>query len=188
MAGPSDKGKKRSNIKSYIVPEITAMKINRYSIIFPFTILSMFFVTKWWFALPVDGPDKLYWGFPFAFMGEGFHTSMSFQFFMVEFLADFVIYLLVWTMLFLILFKRIPNFKLHPKLSKLIWSLSLVFLMGFGGYVSISNPVFHAKRNYNWKVLKTGYIFLWQTTPRPDILQYLTSNHSNFNTIHSRIK
>ena len=46
----------------------------------------------WWFALPIDGPDKFYWGFPFAFLGEGFHTSMSYQFFILELIADFIIY------------------------------------------------------------------------------------------------
>jgi hypothetical protein len=59
------------------------------------TSISMYSVTKWWYTLPVDGPDKLYWGFPLAFMGEGFHTSMSLQFFVLEFLADFLVYFTV---------------------------------------------------------------------------------------------
>lgn len=132
----------------------------------------MFLITKWWFALPVDGPDKLYWGFPFPFMGEGFHTSMSYQFFVIEFIVDFAIYVLVWTLLLFILSKSLENMYMHKVLSKIIWSLAIVLIVGFSFYMRISNPMFHIKRSYDWNVLQTGYIFIWQTTPRPDISQF----------------
>jgi hypothetical protein len=131
------------------------------------SLISMFMVTKWWFALPVDGPDKLYWGFPFAFMGEGFHTSMSYQFFIIEFIANFVVYFSFWVILNLSVNKWLPNFKLPSLVFKIIWSLALLLCIGFGGLLSISNPVFHIKRPYDWKILQTGSVFIWETTPRP---------------------
>ncbi len=67
------------------------MKQMTIKLTLPLTIILMFFITKWWYAIPVDGPEKLYWGFPLAFMGEGFHTSMSLQFFGLAFLADFAV-------------------------------------------------------------------------------------------------
>ena len=134
----------------------------------PLTIIFMAVVTKWWFAIPVDGPDKLYWGFPFAFMGEGFHTSMSYQMFVLEFIADFTAFFSFCVILILSVYKWLPNYKLPSLVFKIIWSLALVLCVGFGGLISISNPVFHIKRPYDWKIIETGAVFIWQNTPRPD--------------------
>lgn len=131
----------------------------------------MFLVTKWWFALPLDGPDKLYWGFPFAFMGEGFHTSMSFQFFILEFLADFILYALIWVVLILMFQKSGLRRNLPQSLTKVIWSLAIFAIISFGWIVSISNPVFLTTRNYDWTIMATGHVFIWQATPRPDIIK-----------------
>lgn len=138
----------------------------------PLTILLMFIITKWWYTLPVDGPDKLYWGFPFAFMGEGFHTSMSLQFFGLEFLADFMVYFSVIILLVLAFKKWLPAFQISKIFTKTVWLLNLVLLIGFGFLVTTSNPIFKIKRNYDWKVLQTGSVYFWQKTPRPDINQY----------------
>ena len=97
------------------------------------SIISMFLLTKWWFALPIDGPDKLYWGFPFAFMGEGFHTSMSYQFFLIEFIANFAVYFSFWVALILSVNKLAPNFKLPALAYGIIWSLALLLCFGFVG-------------------------------------------------------
>lgn len=141
-------------------------------LVLPCTILSMFMVTKWWYALPVDGPDKMYWGFPFAFMGEGFHTSMSLQFFILEFLADFVVYYTIILLLDLAFTKWFPTIQIRKTFTKTVWALTLILLVGFGFIVTTSNPVFQAKRNYDWRVMTTGYVFIWQATPSPDINYY----------------
>lgn len=132
----------------------------------------MFIITKWWYAIPVDGPDKLYWGFPLAFMGEGFHTSMSLQFYVLEFLADFVVYFTVIFWLVVAFTKWYPTFKISKIVAKTIWALTLIFLFGFSFIVTTSNPIFKIKRDYDWKVLETGSVYIWQKTPRPDITQY----------------
>lgn len=138
----------------------------------PATIISFLLFTKWWFALPVDGPDKLYWGFPFAFVGEGFHTSGSLQFFIFEWVADALIYFLFWLAIFFFLKSFKSQWVIKKTVVRFVWSLAIVFLMGAGVLVSISNPVFHFKRPYEWQVMETGYTFIWQQTPRPDIGKY----------------
>ncbi len=65
-------------------------------ILIPVTIISFAVFTKWWFTVPVDAPDTMYWGFPFAFVGEGWHTSMSLQIFVMELIADLIFYFLFW--------------------------------------------------------------------------------------------
>jgi len=132
------------------------------------SLISMFLLTKWWFALPVDGPDKLYWGFPFAFMGVGFHTSMSYQFFIIEFIANFAAYFSFWIIVSLSINKWVPNFRIPSIVSKVIWTMALLLCFGFGGLISISNPIFHFKRPYDWEILQTGYMFIWENTSRPE--------------------
>lgn len=147
-----------------------------FKLALPTTIVSMFLVTKWWYALPVDGPDKLHWGFPFAFMGEGFHTSMSFQFFILEFLADFSIYFMSWILVFYIFFRFYPKIKVPKILTKIIISIAIILSMAFAIIVSMSNPLYHSRRGYDWKILDTGYVFLWQETPRPDVYSFSPTN------------
>jgi hypothetical protein len=144
------------------------MKLLTIKLTLPLAIISMFLITKWWFALPIDGPDKLYWGFPFPFLGQGFHTSMSFQFFVLEFVADFIVYFLGWVCLFYLISKRFSTTNASKLLLKIVWSFALLLAIGFIILVSTSNPVFHMKRNYDWKILQTGYVFIWQDTPWPD--------------------
>ncbi|GBL36174.1 hypothetical protein EMGBS15_17690 [Filimonas sp.] len=152
--------------------KIITNRNNIGKLVFPVIVISMFLVTKWWFSLPIDGPDKIYWGFPLAFMGEGFHTSMSYQFFVFEFLVDFAMYLLFWMLLKTVIQHKFPHFILHQTFTRIIWSLTIFFLIGFGTVVSTSNPIFLLKRNYDWHVLTKGYVYIWQATPRPDITTY----------------
>ena len=147
---------------------VRAKKTNFAQLTLPLCVISMFILTKWWFAVPVDGPDNLYWGFPFACMGEGFHTSMSYQFFILEFMANFAPYFSFWAIVTLSMNKWTPNFKIPSIVSKGIWTLALLLCVGFGGVISISNPLFHFNRPYDWELVQTGHVFIWENTPRPE--------------------
>jgi hypothetical protein len=144
------------------------MKQLTIKLMLPLTIISMFLITKWWFALPVDGPDKLYWGFPLPFLGQGFHTSMSFQFFVLEFVADFIVYFSGWVCFIYLISKRFSITNVSKLLIKTVWTMALLLAIGFIILVSTSNPVFQLKREYDWKILQTGHVFIWQDTPWPD--------------------
>ncbi|MCG9881340.1 MAG: hypothetical protein MH472_12140 [Bacteroidia bacterium] len=101
-------------------------------------------------------------------MGKGFHTSMSYQFFILEFIANFAIYFSFWVILSLSINKWIPNFKMPSIVSKTLLSLAFLLYIGLIGLISISNPIFHFKRPYEWKILETGTVFIWQDTPRTE--------------------
>ena len=131
----------------------------------PLTIFSIALLTKWWHAIPLDGPDKFYWGFPLAFVGEGFHTSMSLQLFFLEFIFDVVFYFLSW-LLFYFLMKRFGLQRaLKNWITRTVWTLSILVILFSGLIVINSSPVFKWKRPYDWQVKSTGYIFIWEQTP-----------------------
>ncbi len=141
-------------------------------IIMPFTLIAFLVFTKWWYALPVDGPDTRFWGFPFAFVGEGWHTSMSLQFFVLEFFADFLVYLLCCAVVIGAIDRWKPGLVIHKATIRIAWSLATLFMLGAAVVVCVSNPIFHLKRPYDWQVMTSGYVFIWQVTPSPDIYQY----------------
>ena len=132
----------------------------------------MLIFTKWWYVLPVDGPDVLFWGFPFAFIGEGFHTSMSFQLFLVDLFIDILCYTIFWLIVFLIIKKKWPTFTISKWMYRIVWALAIVLVLSSCFIVSISNPIFKSKRNYDWQIMTSGYKFIWQSTPRPDINKF----------------
>jgi hypothetical protein len=58
--------------------------------------------------------------------------------------------------------KWFPAVQIPNKVTKIVWVLSLVLLIGLSLIVSKSNPIIKITRNYDWKVLKTGSVYLWQ--------------------------
>ncbi|MFM2134712.1 MAG: hypothetical protein RL021_112 [Bacteroidota bacterium] len=134
----------------------------------PKAILTAALFTKWWYAVPVDGPDKFYWGFPLAFVGEGFQTSMSLQVFLLEFVVDFLFYVFCW-MVLRQFFKRMNiRHSLNKRIYRATWILSFLVVSVYSSLVAASSPVIHWKRPYQWNVKATGYIFIWERTPLVD--------------------
>ena len=64
----------------------------KWKFILLLTIISFLVFDKWWYALVTDGTDEIFYGFPLPYTCPGFHTSMSKQFFLMEFVIDFVTY------------------------------------------------------------------------------------------------
>ena len=76
------------------------MKKELFKLIIPVSIISFIVFTKWWYVSVVDTPNSIMIGFPLAYSCNAWHTSMSQQFFLLEFIFDFLVYLMFWTILF----------------------------------------------------------------------------------------
>lgn len=142
-----------------------------FQLILPLAIISMFVVTKWWFVLPVDAPDQVMHGFPLIFMGPGFHTSMSLQFFMGEFLIDFLVYFLLWWILIFEI-RRLYYFDVKRYIAIILWWITGILLSFFIVNLNISHPLFYTKRPFDIEVLDSGIQFNWEKKERPDITDY----------------
>jgi hypothetical protein len=144
------------------------MKQLAIKFIMPLTIISFVVVTKWWYILPVDARQTFYWGFPFAFVCEGWQTSGALQFFLLEGLADILInfsfwFLLTYTLLRLSIIKRIPKL-----VSGILWSIAFFLIITGGIIIFNCYPTINLKRDYEWKIINSGYKFIWQNTPTQD--------------------
>ena len=148
------------------------MKQLIFKLVLPLTVISFATITKWWYVLLVDAPDTLFVGFPFPFVCNGWHTSMSLQIFVTEFIADFLTYFLFW---FIVLFciDRLWT-KIKPNKILIIgtWVLSGLVISGVSLIASNSDNIFYLKRSFDIEVMETGYKFIWQQTEQLDYYKY----------------
>jgi hypothetical protein len=125
------------------------------------TIISFVIFTKSWYALPIDAPGTIYSGFPFPYIGNGWATSMSYQFFILEFLIDLGLYFSFW----LLISFSVNDFlkiKVRRSFTTITW-IAYAPIILYGSLILLSDGnTFNLKRDYKIKVIKTGYAFCWQ--------------------------
>jgi hypothetical protein len=143
-----------------------------WRLILPLTIISFGAFTKWWYVLPVDAPGTMMAGFPFAFVGDGWFTSMSIQLFLIEFVADFLIYFLFWFLVVLFLRRIVAQLTISKLLTRVNWALAILTISFWCLILIISEKNIKVKRDWDMQVLATGYKFTWKNTEKPDISKY----------------
>lgn len=148
------------------------MKQLTWKLILPLTVISFATITKWWYTLPVDAPDTLYSGFPFPFVGDGWHTSMSLQIFVIELIADILIYFLIWFAVVFNINKYLTKIKTYKVVTIGLWAITGILILGASFIARSPEHIFYFKRPYNMEIMETGYKFVWQHTERPDFNKY----------------
>lgn len=104
------------------------MKQSLIRLYLPITLLLFGTITKWWFGLAIDGKDVYFYGFPIIYKGEGFHTSLSTQFFLIALLIDFLFYFLLIVTLGQLI-SRIWIIRISKNAAKLFWGSFGVFIL-----------------------------------------------------------
>ena len=143
-----------------------------WRLILPLTIISFGTFTKWWYVLPVDAPDTMMIGFPFAFVADGWFTSMSLQIFLIEFIVDFLIYFLFWFLVALLIKRILTQINVSKIPTRIIWALAILTISFWVLILTISEKHIKVKRDWNMQVLVTGYKFTWTQKDRPEFSKY----------------
>ena len=143
-----------------------------FKLILPLTIISFAAVTKYWYTLPVDAPDTMCWGFPFPYVCEGWHTSLSLKIFVVEFFADFLTYLLFWSVMYWGINRMGIKIVVNKVVTTVLWVFAGLVVSGSGIIAANPDNLFYLKRSFEMEVMETGFQFIWQQTPRPDYYRY----------------
>jgi hypothetical protein len=136
-------------------------------LILPLTILSFAGFTKWWYALVVDAPDYVMYGFPFIYTCPAFHTSMAKQYFILEFLADTTCYFLFWLVIVYCINRYAVKIIIRKKTAIALWVLSGIIICFNVLLASLEDNIFTLKRNFDIEVFETGYAPGWKYVPRP---------------------
>ena len=149
------------------------MKQLIWRLVLPLTIIFFGTVTKWWYVLPVDAPETMMIGFPLAFVSDGWHTSMSFQIFVFELMFDFLVYFLFWFLLITIINQYLAPIKITKILTGILWILSTIIVAFAIWVASFPEQTFKMKRDWDMKVMETGYKLIWTHQEKPDFSKYI---------------
>ena len=144
------------------------MKRLIWTLIIPLTIISITIFTKWWYILPVDAPDSMMYGFPIPYSCNGWHTSLSYQIFILEFILDFLIHSAFWFVLVFLTNRLIIKIRLHKIVEIVLLIFAGLFASGLIFIASNSTNLFYIKRDFDIEILKTGYRFIWDGYSRPE--------------------
>jgi hypothetical protein len=132
------------------------MKKLIWKLVLPLTVLSFMFVTKSWYAFVVDGPNLYMKGFPLICESPGFHTSLSVQLFVAEFLFNLLIYFLFWYVI-VFLFNRFVLKIMIPKIVyRLLIFLSILTIALYASILTISDLELILVRDFDVEVRSTS--------------------------------
>jgi hypothetical protein len=144
------------------------MKPLIWKIILPLSIISFSIFTKWWYVLPVDAPKTMMWGFPFIWLSEGWHTSMSLQIFMSAWIADFALYFLFWFSLVFLLHRFVVEISVRKIIVIVLMVLSGLFCLLGLAVGMMPEHVYKFKRDVDIEVLASGFCLLWEHQEKPE--------------------
>jgi hypothetical protein len=131
-----------------------------YGFTLPVTLIIFGVITKWHYGLAIDAKDVFFYGFPLIYKCEGFHTSMSTQYFLAEMLVDFLTYFLIFFIITLII-NRFLKLKISNKISKVFWIGFTILFLGFW-YISIFifDDRLKISRDFEVEIFDSGFTLL----------------------------
>jgi len=131
------------------------MKKLIFRLTLPLTLISFGIITKWSYGIVIDGTDEFLYGFPLIYKCNGFHTSMSTQYFLTEMGINLLTYFSFWLIVTLIL-NRIWKINIPKLISKIFWIGYTVLFLGF---IYLSNDLddqYLTKRDFEVKIFDSG--------------------------------
>lgn len=127
--------------------------------------------TKWWYVLPVDGTDQMWYGFPLPHTRPGGY-SMEFVFSIRNYLIDFIVYFVFWSVVIIVIDKLIYKIKITKPIVITTWVLIGIY------FISSILSIYYLGK-LEWKSdlkkeegMETGYQFIFQEIERPDYYEY----------------
>jgi hypothetical protein len=143
-----------------------------FKLVLPLAIVSFGIFTKWWYVLPEDAPDTMMFGFPLAFVSDGWFTSMSHQIFVFELIFDFLVYFIFWFLLTVFINRFLIRIKIPKPITSTLWVCSTILFSMAIWFVSYPEQYFKLRRDWKMKTMVTGYSFIWTSQDRPDFSKY----------------
>ena len=131
------------------------MKKVIFRLTLPLTLISFGVITKWWFGIVIDAKDVFFYGFPLIYKCEGFHTSLSTQYFLIEMTINFLTYFAFWLIITLTI-NRFLKVNIPILISKIFWIGFGVLSLGFLYLSSDLDDRYLIKRDFEVKIFDSG--------------------------------
>jgi len=132
------------------------MKSLTWKLVLPLTIISFVTITEWWYVAFIDGPNEVLKGFPFPYVCRGWHTSMSLQIYVLEFIADILTYFIFWFLVVYCCHRFIVPIHLSKRISAFLLVTSGIVLILGGIILGNPNNIFKLKRKDEIVIEETG--------------------------------
>jgi hypothetical protein len=125
----------------------------------PLTLISFALITKWWYGIAIDAKDVFFYGFPLIYKCEGFHTSLSTQYFLFEAIINLVSYFTVFLIITLVI-NRLWRIRISRKVAQFFW-IALGIFIGGNVYLSIQmDDRYKLTRDFDVEIFDWGITFL----------------------------
>ncbi|NJB84205.1 hypothetical protein [Wenyingzhuangia aestuarii] len=121
----------------------------------PLTLISFGIVTKWSYGIAIDAKDVFFYGFPMIYKCEGFHTSMSTQYFLTEMGINLLIYFVFWLIITFAL-NQIWKINIPKRIAKMFWIGYGILFLGFTYMSNDLDDRYSIKRNFEVKIFDRG--------------------------------
>ena len=121
----------------------------------PLTLISFGIITKWSYGIAIDAKDVFFYGFPMIYKCEGFHTSLSTQYFLTEMTINLLTYFAFWLIITLTL-NRIWKINISKRISKIFWVGYAVLFLGFAYLSNDLDDRYSTKRDFEVKIFDSG--------------------------------
>lgn len=129
----------------------------------PLSLISFAVFSKWWYAHVIDDTDEVLIGFPFIYKCPGFHTSMSTQYFILEMLCDFLVYVLFWTVLIGIINKFLIKITLNKLATIVFGVMTIIIFTFFILEMALPDNRLYLYRDFDIQIKQTGFYTSFQT-------------------------
>ena len=121
----------------------------------PLTLISFGIITKWSYGIAIDAKDDFFYGFPMIYKCEGFHTSMSTQYFLTEMAINLLTYFVFWLIITLVI-NRIWKINIAKRIAKIFWIGFGILFLGFAYMSNDLDDRYLIKRDFDVKIFDSG--------------------------------
>jgi hypothetical protein len=149
------------------------MKKLIWKIVLPLTLILFSTITMWRFVLIVDGVSEILTGFPLPYICPGWHTSLSYQIFICEFIIDFLIYFAFSFLIVFLVNRYIWKIRSNKKIVIALYIISGLLIADPSFLLGLNNHTYKFKSNFDTKTLETGFKFWHGNVERPDLDKYV---------------
>jgi len=144
------------------------MKQLTWKLVLPLTVISFTVFTKWWYV-KIDNFSEVLGGFPLPFVCPGWHTSLSLQIFILEFIVDILSYFAFWFFVIFAATKIIKQFRVPKSVITTLITISVFVTVVTALVITINRDnIYTITREFNIEIIETGYRFIWQEEVRTD--------------------
>jgi hypothetical protein len=149
------------------------MKKLIWKIVLPLSLILISTITMWRYVLIVDGVDEILTGFPVPYICPGWHTSLSYQIFISEFIIDFFIYFAFSFLIVLLVNRFIWKIRTSKKIIITLYIISGILIADPIFLLGLSDHIYRFKSDFDSKTLESGIKFRHSGFERPDLEKYV---------------